>query len=258
MARNRQRGQGASGRRKAQQGGDPARGRPERAPSPGPARRHGGDPIVDDVLDELEREGVVAADAESPTPPPLSESERLRAGARRPTSAAPPRCSTSSRTSTRSTIHTTSIRFRGHPRGGPRPRDGKTRRRPLGDAQGPAASRAVPASPYGPSCSACSGRTAVRSLPGDGRRPRLRDHRRRLPRPARLGRTASRPSSSSSPQAGYLRKQSDQVNVSLVRRQHLFRAREQGQAEPRAPRHLPGPAARRAPGRRPDRDRVRR
>ena len=39
-------------------------------------------------------------------------------------------------------------------------------------------------------------------------------------------------------------------HVSLVRRQHLLRPREQGQAEPRAPRRLAEPEARRAPGRR--------
>ena len=75
MARNRQRAKERQARRKAQQGGDP------NAAKPGPARRHGGDPIADDVIDELERESIVAADAESVTPPPLSESERLRAGA---------------------------------------------------------------------------------------------------------------------------------------------------------------------------------
>ena len=85
MARNRQRAKERQARRKAKQGGDDAaKKRPDEDPNasrPGPTRRHGGDPIVDDVLDELERERIVAADAESPTPPPLSESERLRAGA---------------------------------------------------------------------------------------------------------------------------------------------------------------------------------
>jgi preprotein translocase SecE subunit len=82
VARNRQRAKERQARRKAQQGGDGAAQRPDpNASKPGPTRRHGGDPIVDDVLDELERESIVAADAESPTPPPLSESERLRAGA---------------------------------------------------------------------------------------------------------------------------------------------------------------------------------
>jgi preprotein translocase SecE subunit len=76
VARNRQRAKERQARRKAQQGGDPSAVDPNVA-KPGPARRHGGDPIAD----ELEREEIVAADAESPTPPPLSESERLRAGA---------------------------------------------------------------------------------------------------------------------------------------------------------------------------------
>lgn len=85
MARNRQRAKERQARRKAQQGGsDGAPKRPDADPNasrPGPTRRRGGDPIADDVLDELEREGIVSADAESVTPPPLSESERLRAGA---------------------------------------------------------------------------------------------------------------------------------------------------------------------------------
>ena len=86
MARNRQRAKERQARRKAQQqGGDgAAKQRPDADPNaskPGPTRRRGDDPIVDDVLDELEREQIVAADAEAPTPPPLSESERLRAGA---------------------------------------------------------------------------------------------------------------------------------------------------------------------------------
>lgn len=85
MARNRQRAKERQARRKAQQGGDgAAKKHPDEDPNasrPGPTRRHGSDPIADDVLDELEREQIVAADAESPTPPPLSESERLRAGA---------------------------------------------------------------------------------------------------------------------------------------------------------------------------------
>ena len=75
--------------------------------------------------------------------------------------------------------------------------------------------------------------------------------RRRLPRPRRRRRPARSSTSSSEPQT------SRALHVSLVRRQHLFRAREQGQAEPRAPRRLAGPEARRAPGRRADRDRVR-
>ena len=78
MARNRQRAKERQARRKAQrqQGDSDANAR-----KPGPTRRSGDDPIADDVLDELEREQIVAADAEAPTPPPLSESERLRAGA---------------------------------------------------------------------------------------------------------------------------------------------------------------------------------
>jgi preprotein translocase SecE subunit len=76
MARNRQRAKERQARRKAErQGGD------ANARKPGPERRHGGDPIADDVLDELERESVVAGGADPVTPPPLSESERLRAGA---------------------------------------------------------------------------------------------------------------------------------------------------------------------------------
>ena len=46
-------------------------------------------------------------------------------------------------------------------------------------------------------------------------------------------------------------------HVPLVRRQHIFRSREQGQAQPRAPRRVARPAARRAPDRRPDRVGVR-
>ena len=82
MARNRQRAKERQARRKAQQqGGDPDAVDPNAA-KPGPSRRHGGsDPIADDVVDELERESVVAASADAVTPPPLSESERLRAGA---------------------------------------------------------------------------------------------------------------------------------------------------------------------------------
>jgi preprotein translocase subunit SecE len=85
MARNRQRAKERQARRKAEQGGNPDAVDPNAVDpnlaKPGPARRHGGDPIADDVIDELERESIVAADAESVTPPPLSESERLRAGA---------------------------------------------------------------------------------------------------------------------------------------------------------------------------------
>jgi preprotein translocase SecE subunit len=86
VARNRQRAKERQARRRAkQQGGDPNAAGPAapdpNAVKPGPARRHGGDPIADDVVDELERESIVAADADPATPPPLSESERLRAGA---------------------------------------------------------------------------------------------------------------------------------------------------------------------------------
>ena len=78
MARNRQRAKERQARRKAQrqQGDSDANAR-----KPGPTRRSGDDPIADDVLDELERESIVAGGADPVTPPPLSESERLRAGA---------------------------------------------------------------------------------------------------------------------------------------------------------------------------------
>jgi preprotein translocase SecE subunit len=69
MARNRQRAKERQARRKAREQSD------------GPARRKGGDPIADDVVDEFERESIVAGGADPVTPPPLSESERLRAGA---------------------------------------------------------------------------------------------------------------------------------------------------------------------------------
>ncbi|HEX2160386.1 MAG TPA: preprotein translocase subunit SecE [Thermoleophilaceae bacterium] len=85
MARNRQRAKERQARRKAKGGGDGAAKQPRasdpNAAKPGPTRRQGDDPIADDVLDELERESVVAAGADPATPPPLSESERLRAGA---------------------------------------------------------------------------------------------------------------------------------------------------------------------------------
>jgi len=86
MARNRQRAKERQARRKAERearkraGGDDASLDPN-LEKPGPARRHGGDPIADDVRDELEREAIVEAGADPVTPPPLSESERLRAGA---------------------------------------------------------------------------------------------------------------------------------------------------------------------------------
>ena len=63
--------------------------------------------------------------------------------------------------------------------------------------------------------------------PGDRRRARLRRDRRRLPRPGRLRGQGNR-------RIHPLRS----LNVSLVRRQHLLRSREQGQAQPRAPRGL--------------------
>jgi preprotein translocase SecE subunit len=59
MARNRQKAKERQARRKAQQSGAP---------------------IADDVRDELERESVVATGTDPVTPPPLSGSERLRAG----------------------------------------------------------------------------------------------------------------------------------------------------------------------------------
>ena len=84
--------------------------------------------------------------------------------------------------------------------------------------------------------------------PGHRRRPRLRRPRRRLPRSAGRALEADHRRHPLAP--------SDQgIHVSLVRHQHLLRAREQGQAEPRAPRLLARPAARRAPGRRADGDR---
>src|SRR4051794_9728662 len=45
-------------------------------------------------------------------------------------------------------------------------------------------------------------------------------------------------------------------HVPLVRRQYIFRTREQGQAEPGAPGRLAGPAEQRAPDRDPDRERL--
>ena len=70
--------------------------------------------------------------------------------------------------------------------------------------------------------------------PGHRGRHRLRHRRRRLPRPAglRLLEDSSTPSSratSTDPRIEH---------VPLVRRQHLLRSREQGQAQPRAPRRL--------------------
>jgi len=74
MARNRQKAKERQARRKARQ--------PGRADSGGaaaPQRRQGGDAIADEVVDELERESVMAAGSEAAVPPPLSGSERLRA-----------------------------------------------------------------------------------------------------------------------------------------------------------------------------------
>ena len=73
MARNRQKAKERQARRKAQKGnGGPGKSAPQ--------RRQGGDPIADDVADELEREVATDARTEPSLTPPLSESERLRAG----------------------------------------------------------------------------------------------------------------------------------------------------------------------------------
>ena len=66
--------------------------------------------------------------------------------------------------------------------------------------------------------------------PGHRRRARLRRPRRRLPRPD--GRHLEAPRSTPSSSSGL----PERTHVPLVRHQHLLRAREQGQAEPRAPR----------------------
>ena len=71
MARNRQKAKERQARRKAQKGNGDAKSAPE--------RRHGGDPLADDVIDELERESVTEAGADPAITPPLSGSERLRA-----------------------------------------------------------------------------------------------------------------------------------------------------------------------------------
>ena len=72
MARNRQKAKERQARRKAQKGnGGEAKSAPE--------RRHGGDPLADDVIDELERESITEAGADPTITPPLSGSERLRA-----------------------------------------------------------------------------------------------------------------------------------------------------------------------------------
>ena len=68
--------------------------------------------------------------------------------------------------------------------------------------------------------------------PGHGRHARVHGSRRRLPRvcSTRSGSPSSKPFSKS--------KASPLRNVPLVRHQHLLGSREQGQAEPRAPRRL--------------------
>lgn len=75
MASNRQKAKERQARRRKEQGDGGS------ADKSAPPRRAGGDPIADDVVDELERESVVSSGADPATPPPLSESERLRAGA---------------------------------------------------------------------------------------------------------------------------------------------------------------------------------
>jgi len=72
VARNRQKAKERQARRKAQKGNGGGKSAPE--------RRHGGDPLADDVVDELEREMVTDAGADPSVTPPLSGSERLRAG----------------------------------------------------------------------------------------------------------------------------------------------------------------------------------
>ena len=69
---------------------------------------------------------------------------------------------------------------------------------------------------------------------GHRRRARLRRPRRGLPRPAGRALEAHRRRHPLAPEI-------QGIHVSLVRHQHLFRAREQGQAEPRAPRVLARP-----------------
>jgi preprotein translocase SecE subunit len=73
VARNRQKAKERQARRKAKQGNGEA---PDKS---APQRRAGGDPIADDVVDELERESVTVEGADPPLTPPLSGSERLRA-----------------------------------------------------------------------------------------------------------------------------------------------------------------------------------
>jgi len=72
VARNRQKAKERQARRKAQKGNGGGKSAPQ--------RRQGGDPLADDVVDELEREMVTDAGADPSVTPPLSGSERLRAG----------------------------------------------------------------------------------------------------------------------------------------------------------------------------------
>jgi preprotein translocase SecE subunit len=74
MASNRQKAKERQARRRKEQGGNAA-------DTSAPLRRSGGDPIADDVADEIERESVTARGADPVTPPPLTDSERLRSGA---------------------------------------------------------------------------------------------------------------------------------------------------------------------------------
>jgi preprotein translocase subunit SecE len=61
MARNRQKAKERQARRKAQQSGHAGSGG-----ASAPERRHGGEPIADDVVDELERESIMAQGAVPP------------------------------------------------------------------------------------------------------------------------------------------------------------------------------------------------
>ena len=84
--------------------------------------------------------------------------------------------------------------------------------------------------------------------PGHGRRHHRLRHRRRLPLRRRPGDSATR-------QARLPRAVTEgtRAHVPLVRDQHLFRAREQGEGQPRAPDPVDEPAAALPPRRRPDR-----
>jgi preprotein translocase SecE subunit len=75
MASNRQKAKERQARRRKAEGEGGGAGKSA------PRRRSGGDPIADDVIDEIERETTISAGADPVTPPPLSESERLRDGA---------------------------------------------------------------------------------------------------------------------------------------------------------------------------------